>query len=58
MKNNKKNSDTVLNIINVYNKENKTVEELKLLFNKKLLNMIYNLEKNSFYRCENNQKMV
>lgn len=58
MKKNKKNNDTVINIINIYNKENRTVEELKLLFNKKLLNMIYNLEKNSFYRFEDNQKMV
>ncbi len=42
-----------LNIINVYNVNNKSLDELKILFNKKLLNMIYNLEKNSFYSCNN-----
>lgn len=42
----------VFNIINVYNRDNKSVEELKLLFNEKFLNMIYNLEKKSFYNCK------
>lgn len=54
----KKNNNVILNVNNIYNTDNKTIEELKLLFNKKLLKMIYNLEKNSFYKCEINQKMV
>ena len=53
-----KKDEIILNIINIYNSDNKPLEELKIVFNRKLLNMIYNLEKNSFYRCENNSKMV
>lgn len=56
MERKKKNEDIKLNVINVYNTDNKTLKELQLLFNKKLLNMIYNLEKNSFYRCEESEK--
>lgn len=58
MERKKKNVDVKLNVINVYNTDNKPLKELQLLFNKKLLNMIYNLEKNSFYRCEESEKMV
>lgn len=58
MERKKKNEDVKLNVINVYNTDNKPLKELQLLFNKKLLNMIYNLEKNSFYRCEESEKMV
>lgn len=58
MKKNKKSNNNILNIINIYNKDDKTLEELKIVFNQKLLNMIYNLEKNSFYNCENNQKGI
>ena len=54
----KKKDEVILNIINIYNRDNKSLEELKFIFNKKLLNMIYNLEKNSFYKCENVKKMV
>jgi len=54
----KKKDEVILNVINIYNRDNKSLEELKLVFNKKLLNMIYNLEKNSFYKCENVKKMV
>ena len=50
--------DLILNVKNIYNKDNKSPEELKLIFNKKMLNMIYNLEKNSFYSCENSKKSV
>ena len=54
----KKNDNLILNVKNIYNKDNKSLNELKLIFNKKLLKMIYNLEKNSFYRCESSEKMV
>lgn len=54
----KKKDEVILNVINIYNRDNKSLEELKFVFNKKLLNMIYNLEKNSFYKCENVKKMV
>ena len=46
------------NIINIYNNENKSEEELKLIFNKKLLNLIYKLEKNSFFKCINEENMI
>ena len=48
-----KNKDIVFNVTNIYNRDNKSLEELKFVFNKKLLNMIYNLEKNDFYKCKN-----
>ena len=54
----KKNDNLILNVKNIYNKDNKSLDELKIIFNKKLLKMIYNLEKNSFYRCESLEKMV
>lgn len=48
--------EIILNVTNVYNRNNKSLEDLKIEFNRKLLNMIYNLEKNSFFRCENQGK--
>lgn len=49
MSKNYKSDNMILEITNVYNTENKSLEELKIIFNKKLLNMIYNLEKASFF---------
>ena len=46
----KKNNNLILNVKNIYNKDNKSLEELKLIFNKKLLKMIYNLEKNNLIK--------
>lgn len=54
-----KNSENIkLNVINVYNTDNKPLKDLQLLFNKKLLNMIYNLEKNFFYSEKADKNML
>ncbi len=46
------------NFTNKYKNENKSKEEIEIIFNKKLLNMIYNLEKKSYYSCNSMEKMV
>ena len=57
-KNNKKVTKYNYNYINKYKNENKSKEEIELIFNKKLLNMIYILEKESFYGCNSEKKVL